>query len=108
MTVRGGLYWEITFDSWYTVFSLLLCYKHFQGFPWWSSVKNPPSNGQKTEIPHASGQLSLCAATTEPVHCNKRSLWMPQRRPSAAKNKLINKTIKKLNISDFPFAFIVP
>ena len=39
-------------------------------------VKNPPSNagdagsipGQGTKIPHATGQLSLRAATTEPVH----------------------------------------
>ena len=38
-------------------------------------VKNPPSNagdmslipGQGTEIPHAAGQLSLCAATPEEV-----------------------------------------
>ena len=39
-------------------------------------VKNPPSNagdagsipGQGTEIPHAMGQLSPRATTTEPVH----------------------------------------
>ena len=38
--------------------------------------KNPPSNagdtgsipGQETKIPHAAGQLSLPAATTEPTH----------------------------------------
>ena len=83
------------------------------GLPWWSSCL--PSNagdmgsipGQGTKIPHAVGQLSLCATTTEimhlnwrarvlqtaeptcsegcvttrekPTHCNERSL-MPQRR----------------------------
>ena len=42
-------------------------------FPGGPVVKNPPSNagdvglipGQGTKIPHAAGQLSLCAATTE-------------------------------------------
>ena len=41
-------------------------------------VKNPPSNagdvgsipGQGTKIPHATGQLSPHATTTEPVHLN--------------------------------------
>ena len=41
-------------------------------------VKNPPSNagdvgsipGRGTKIPYAVGQLSLCAATTEPTHHN--------------------------------------
>ena len=41
-------------------------------------VKNLPSNaadvgsipGQGTKTPHATGQLSLCAATTEPAHYN--------------------------------------
>ena len=41
-------------------------------------VKNPPSNsgyvgsipGRGTKIPHAAGQLSLHAATTEPTHHN--------------------------------------
>ena len=44
-------------------------------FPGGSEVKNPPSNagdassipGQGTKIPHAMGQLSPRAATTEPV-----------------------------------------
>ena len=43
-------------------------------FPGGPAVKNPPSNagdagsitGQGTKIPHAAGQLSLRAATTEP------------------------------------------
>ena len=44
-------------------------------FPGGPMVKNPPSNardvdsipGGVTKIPHASGQLSLCTATTEPA-----------------------------------------
>ena len=44
-------------------------------------VKNPPFNvedaglipGQGTKILHALGQLSLCVATTEPMHHNWRS-----------------------------------
>ena len=44
-------------------------------FPSGPVVKNPPCNagdvssipGQGTKIPHASGQLSLCANTTEPT-----------------------------------------
>ena len=44
-------------------------------------VKNPPSNagcvgsipGQGTKIPHAEGQLSLCATTTELARLNKRA-----------------------------------
>ena len=46
-------------------------------FPGGPVVKNTPSNagdagsipGQRTKIPHATGQLSLCATTTEPTHC---------------------------------------
>ena len=46
------------------------------GLPWWSMVKNPPSNagdvglipGQGTKIPHDAGQPSLCAL--EPAHHN--------------------------------------
>ena len=45
------------------------------GLPWWSMVKNPSCNaghaglipGWGTRIPHASGQLSPRAATTEPT-----------------------------------------
>ena len=47
-------------------------------FPGGPVVKNPPSNagdvgsipGWGTKIPHDAGQLSPCAATTEPVHLN--------------------------------------
>ena len=47
-------------------------------FPGGPVVKNPPSNegymgsilGWGTKIPHATGQLSLHAATTKPTHCN--------------------------------------
>ena len=47
----------------------------FRDFPGGPVVKNPPSNagdvgsipGRGTKIPHAMGQLSLLAATTEPA-----------------------------------------
>ena len=47
-------------------------------FPGGPVVKNPPYNaghagsipGQGTKIPHAMGQLSLCATTTELTHLN--------------------------------------
>ena len=47
-------------------------------FPDGPVVKNPPSSagdagsipGRETKIPHAAGQLSPRAATTEPVCCN--------------------------------------
>ena len=49
-------------------------------------VKNPPSNagdtgsipGQRTKIPHATGQLSPRTATTEPVRHNYREACVPQ------------------------------
>ena len=45
----------------------------FHGLPWWCSGKESPYNagdagsipGQGTRIPHAAGQLSPCATTTE-------------------------------------------
>ena len=111
-------------DSW-SVFKMCVN----RDFPGGSVVKNPPSNagdtgsipGRGTKIPHAVGQLSLHAATTEPVaaarekpmHCNKepvhrnersrmpqRRSHMPQLRTYAAKwiNKKINikkKCVKK-------------
>ena len=48
------------------------------GLPWWSSGKESPSNagdtgsipGWGTKIPHAMGQLSPHAATTEFVRLN--------------------------------------
>ena len=56
------------------------------GFPSGPLVKNPPADtgdmglipDQGTKIPHASGQLSPCTTTTEPMYlepvlCNKRS-----------------------------------
>ena len=62
-------------------------------------VKNQPSNagdvgsipGLETKIPHAAGQLSLCATTTEPTHrkeepmCHNERSHMLQLRPNAAK-----------------------
>ena len=54
-------------------------------FPGSPVVKNPPSNagvsipGRGTKIPHAVGQLSLCATTTEHTGDNYRAdaLWSP-------------------------------
>ena len=53
-------------------------------------VKNPPSNagdagsipGRGTKIPHAVGQLSLHAATTEPV-CSGARMPQLERNPHA-------------------------
>ena len=47
----------------------------YRDFPGGPGVKNPPSNagdtgsipGQETKIPHATGQLSLCATTRDPM-----------------------------------------
>ena len=47
-------------------------------FPGGLVVKNPSFNagdmglipGQGTKIPHVLEQLSLCAVTTEPAHCD--------------------------------------
>ena len=80
-------------------------------------VKNLPSNagyvglipGWGTKIPHAAGQLSLCAATTEPVHSGacasrlerspliitKRSCMLEPRPDAAKKKKSLYR--KKLN-----------
>ena len=86
------------------------------GFSCGPVVKNPPSNAgdmslipdHGTEIPHAAGQLSLCAATTEEVclqmqrpralepgcHHKREACTPPQQRssvlqlrPYTAKNK---------------------
>ena len=53
----------------------------FRNFPGGPEVKNPPSNAgdvalipsRGTKIPHASQQLSLSAATTEPTGHNQRT-----------------------------------
>ena len=75
-------------------------------FPGGPVVKNPPSNagdagsipGRGAKVPQAAGQLSLCAATTEPLCCklqsphaleparhNYREACAPQCRSHAAK-----------------------
>ena len=54
-------------------------------------VKNLPSNAgdvgsipsQGTKIPHATGQLSPCATTTELVRLNKRACVLQLQRPCA-------------------------
>ena len=42
--------------------------KKTEGLPWWSGVKNPPSNagdvGLAAKIPHAMGQISPQATNT--------------------------------------------
>ena len=68
---------------------------NYWDFPGGPVVKNPPSNagdagtipGRGTKIPHAMRQLSLHAATTEPVRSGAR---MPQleRSPRTAKKSL--------------------
>ena len=53
----------------------------FRDFPGGPVVKNPPSNagdlgsipGRGTKIPHAAGQLSPCATTTELARLNERA-----------------------------------
>ena len=58
-------------------------------FPGGPVVKNPPSNagdtssipGQGTKIPHATGQLSLPATTTELVRLNKRARVLQTTKP---------------------------
>ena len=55
-----------------------------RNFPGGPVVKNLPCNaeymgsipGQETKISHASGQLSQCAATTEPVCSRARTLQL--------------------------------
>ena len=59
-------------------------------FPGGPMVKNPPSNagdagsirGRGTKIPHASGQLSTRAATTEPARLNKRACTPQTTEPT--------------------------
>ena len=49
--------------------------KKTEGLPWWSGVKNPPSNagdvGLATEIPHTKGQISPHATNTRYSQINK-------------------------------------
>ena len=63
--------------------------EQIRDFPGGPVVKNPPSNtldtglipGWGTKIPHATGQLSPCAATTEPTRSRARE---PQLESSHA------------------------
>ena len=71
---------------------------HLWNLPGGPVVRNTPSNagdagsnpGWGTNIPHAVGQLSPRATTTEPTHRNERS-HMLQLRPNTAKNKIEKK-----------------
>ena len=64
-----------------SISSLFQSRRKGRDFPGGPVVKNPPSNsgdmdsipGQGTKIPHARGQLSPCATTTELTCLNKRS-----------------------------------
>ena len=61
-----------------TVINLFLSFKNIGDFPGGPVVRNPPYNagdvgsipGQGTKIPHAVGQLSLRATTTELARLN--------------------------------------
>ena len=61
-------------------------------FPGGPGVKNPPSNagdagsipGQGTKIPHAAGQLSPHATTTEPM-CSRAHVAQLERSPRATR-----------------------
>ena len=71
----------------YSAFNMPRMSRDFPGGP---VVKNPPSNagdvgsipGQGTKIPHATGQLSLSATTTELTCLNERAR-VPPMRPGA-------------------------
>ena len=74
-------------------------YYAVKGFPGGPVIKNPPSNagdagsilGQRTMIPHATGQLSL--------HTTAKEL-APQLRPNAAKYMLIfKKSMRIINLA---------
>ena len=62
-------------------------------------VKNPPSNagdagsipGRGTKIPHASGQLSPCTATTEPMHSGAHTPQLERSLQGATKSPLTAK-----------------
>ena len=70
-----------------------------RGFPGGPVVKNPPPNikdaslnpGQGTKILHATGQQSLCTATTEPLLCNERRPHAAMKTQHCRKNKQIVK-----------------
>ena len=51
--------------------------------------------GWETKIPHASGQLSWCAATAEPRHSGASAL--PQRKPLYHHNEDLEQPKKKKN-----------
>ena len=63
-------------------------------------VKNPPSNagdagsipGQGTKIPHAAGQLSPSATTTEPAHSRAitREAHTAQQRAYGPQRKILH------------------
>ena len=62
-------------------------------FPGGPVVKNPPSNagdtgsipGWGTKIPHAAGQLSPCATTTDLTRLNERA-HVPQLKSKPARH----------------------
>ena len=64
---------------------------HLWDFSGGPVVKNLPSNagdagsipGRGTKIPHAAGQLSLCATTTEPL-CSRACMPQLERSPCTA------------------------
>ena len=73
-----------------TLLVFLGYYKKSRDFPRGPVVKNLPSNarsvgsipGQATEIPHAVGQLSPRATTTEVMHLNERACMVQTTEPT--------------------------
>ena len=66
--------------------NLNLYFKKLQGLPWWLSSKESACQCRRHEfnpwsrkIPHAVGQLNLCAATTEA--CSPRARALQQEKP---------------------------
>ena len=118
----SGTPWYLLKILWCLRFILILCFivvyrfspkdinilqlkRTGRDFPGGPVVKNVPSNvggmglnpGQGSKIPHATGQLSPCVASTEPSHRIQRESLMPrwrsgmlQLRPNEAKTKWNN------------------
>ena len=87
----GGAWWAAVYgvaQSW-TLLKRLSSSRDFPGGP---VVKNLPASegdtgsipGLGTKIPHATGQLSLCASTAEPTHSGAHTPPTAARSPITA------------------------
>ena len=56
-----------------------------QGLPGSPAVKSPPSKGEGTRIPHATGQLGPQVTATEPTGSGARALQL-ERSPCSARS----------------------